>query len=532
MLIENKSLFSRMLKSLAAFLMWFAVLQSFADNLDTTGVALLRQTDPTLNGSGVRVAQVEGTESLTDQNVFQVLPQPIGKLTNLFTYYSTLGVGGGYPNMSGSGSSHATSVGGNFYGCAPPTYNGAATNVSHVDNYEAGYFYNTKIGFGATGVAIPAAVVNQSFNFTSDGQTMIENDYDNYIVAHKTLFLTGAGNGGSISTNPPGTCFNGIAVGVTDGNSAVGPTSDGRSKPDITSPGFGVTSFSTPYVSGAATILLQAAARGDGGASSSLATNVIAVKALLLNGAIKPVGWTNGPITPLDARYGSGVVNVFNSWNQLKGGQRSPIETTTVSPSGSPHPPGANASNEASLTGWDYNTAFSTSSSQDQVKHYYFNLTGSNSYTLTATLAWNRLQNQSMVNNLDLFLYNTADGNLILSSTSAVDNVEHLFLPTLTPGRYDLQVLKRGNGQVSTGETYALAFEFFSMKLNLALTNGNLTLSWTNVPTGFHLISAPNLNSSSAWAAVNAISVGLTNSQNTITVPLTSSNQFFRLQRP
>ena len=53
----------------------------------------------------------------------------------------------------------------------------------------------------------------------------------------------------------------------------------------------------------------------------------------------------NAP-TPLDARYGAGVLNVFNSWNQLKGGKRAFIESTSVL-SGTPHPPGANAGNES-----------------------------------------------------------------------------------------------------------------------------------------------------------------------------------------
>ena len=52
------------------------------------------------------------------------------------------------------------------------------------------------------------------------------------------LFVNSAGNGGPQTS--PGTSYNGITVGVTDGPSTPGPTTDGRSKPDITSPGFGL----------------------------------------------------------------------------------------------------------------------------------------------------------------------------------------------------------------------------------------------------------------------------------------------------
>jgi len=506
--------------------MVIGVISTSASDLGVVGLTALRQVDPTLNGTGVRVTQVEAPyyTGLTPPYAFEVVPVFVGQPVSLFTYYSGLGTATSYPNPVGTNSDHAVSVGGNFYGPA----NGLATNISHVDNYEASFFYNSKISVGA---AIPARVVNQSFNFLSAGQAAIETAYDNYVVSHKTLFLTGAGNSGSINTNPPATCYNGLAVAVSDGSSAVGPTSDGRCKPDLTSPGSGATSFSTPHVAGAAAILLQAAIRGDGGANSALATNVIATKALLLNGAVKPADWTNGTATPLDARYGAGVLHVFNSWMQLHGGQHGPVQSSTNT-SGSAHPPGNNATNEPSLTGWDYNTTMSTSATQDKINHYYFHLTGSNAYTLTSTLVWNRQSGKTTVNNLDLFLFNTANSNLVLASTSVVDNVEHLFSPQLAPGRYDLQVLKRGSStQISAAETYALAFEFFSVPLNLVSSNGSITLSWTNTTGGFRLVSTTNVGASASWATVNA-PVSLVNNQNTVTLPVAGVNQFFRLQRP
>src|SRR6185436_4230763 len=99
-------------------------------------------------------------------------------------------------------------------------------------------------------------------------------------------------------------------------------------------------------------------------------------------------------------------------------------ESTLVS-SGAAHPPGANPNNEPVIVGWDF-TSITNSSSQDKIYHYYFNLTNG-PHTLTATLVWNKQNHKSVANDLNLFLYNTANSNLVVCSTSLVNNVEHLF---------------------------------------------------------------------------------------------------------
>jgi hypothetical protein len=441
-----------------------------------------------------------------------------------------------YPNSVGIDSGHADFVAGNFYGRA----NGVAQQVSHVDNYEADYFVNNYV---TTGSPISGRVVNQSFIFANaDGshyptnqEAMIDSQYDDYAVQNGVLFVSGAGNGGTVY--PAATCYNGIGVGVIGGGSSVGPTPDGRSKPDIVSPGAGLTSFSTPFVSGSAAVLLQAGLRGDGGGNTSAASDNRTVKALLLNGAIKPSDWTNGVTTPLDARYGAGVLNVFNSWHQLKGGQHAFTESTSVT-SGNPHPPGANTNNVPVLSGWDFNSLTNADSSHDRINHYYFNLPGGNSFTFTSTLVWLRPQSPSpgvaaSINDLNLFLYNTANSNLVLCSTSAVDNVEHLFVPTLPPGRYDLQVQKNPHGEVSANETYALAFEFFNLNLSITQSNANAVITWPLAPAGFQFESTTNLTAPIVWSLVtNVVSVDTNASQNVVVVPTSGVNQFFRLKRP
>jgi hypothetical protein len=509
-------------------LFWSALACAQAGNLDVIGVTLLRQIDPTLNGNAVKVAQAEAPYlSTTQPYAFEVNPAVVGKPVTQFTYLSSLGKATTFTNKVGLESGHADSVGGNFYGLS----GGVATNTAHVDNYEANYFYNSIVA-GSVALANSERVVNQSFIFGSQDST-VDQSYDNYAASKNVLFVSGAGNSGPISS--PATCYNGLGVAVSDGSSSFGPTTNGgRSKPDITAPGE-ATSFSTPYVSGAAAVLLQAATRGDGGANVSAAGDSRTLKALLLNGAVKPGDWTNSIIRPLDARYGAGVLNVFNSWKQLGGGQHAFIESTTNA-SGGAHPPGTNRNNEAVLVGWDFNSIANPTSGgtyKERVNHYYFNLATNAgcTFTLTATLVWNRQNGKSAINNLNLFLYDAGASKLITCCTSTVDNIEHIFLKSLPQGRYDLQVQKSPVGQVTASETYALAFEFFNVSLGISVANNAILLSWPVAPAGFNLWSASSLAPPMAWTPVTAF-VAVSNNQNWVSLPASAGSQFFRLQRP
>jgi hypothetical protein len=514
-----------------------------ASNLDTIGLSLLQVVTTNLNGSGVRVAQPEGGYGTTTNWEVNPAAGGVGQPASLFTYFSSSGTTNYFPNAVGGESGHADAVAGSFYGIP----GGVATNVAHVDNYYAGYFVQVSVHVIGSStnytVSLPSTnindpVVNQSFVFLNSDSTpvptkmqqAIDTAYDNYAAQYNALFVSGIGNGGAV--NPPGTGYNGIGVGAYGGSSSVGPSLDnGRCKPDITAPA-AVTSFSTPQVAGAAAVLLQAGLRGDGGSDTSAATNSRTVKALLLNGAVKPAGWTNGTASPLDARYGAGVLNVFNAYEQLAGRKQTNLVTGTVS-AGAAHPPTGATNTIGAPSGWSY-TNLTSSSTLDAVAHYYFNLTNGISnatFTATATLVWNRQQNQSSINNLQLFLYNTANSNLVAVCTSAVDNVQHLFVPSLPRGRYDLQVLKKGGTYVTPGETYALAYEFFSMTLSVTQSGPNLVLRWPVYPAGFTLESTTNLISPALWTT-NHPAPAVTNNQNYVVLNATNRNQFFRLRRP
>jgi hypothetical protein len=514
-----------------------------AEYLDAIGVTLLRSVTTNVDGTGIRVAQPEAGYPTFEVNPsISWVQQPVSQ----FNYITSSGITNNFPNALGSDSSHADQVASNFYGLPA----GVATNIAHVDNYDANYFIqvseqvigsttNYTASLPSTNIDDP--VVNQSFIFIDSSnnsvptneQKAIDLTYDTYAAQYNTLFVSGAGNGSPLHVSPPATCYNGLGVGDYGGGSSIGPTLDnGRAKPDITAPE-GATSFSTPQVAGAAALLMQAGSRGDGGSSTNSAADIRTVKALLLNGAIKPADWTNNPPYPLDPRYGAGILNVFNAYEQLAGGRHTFIVNNTV-PTGNPHPPTGASGTISTLSGWDFNTISSTATS-DSINHYYFNVTNgvkNAAFTGTATLVWNRQQNQNNINNLNLFLYNAASSNLIAASTSMVDNVEHIWLPQLPQGRYDLQVLKNGGlNTVSSSESYALAFEFFSLSLNVAQSGTNVALTWPIYPNGFVVETTTSLTPPIVWSALNATPV-VTDNQNQVTLGVANASQFFRLQRP
>jgi hypothetical protein len=500
-----------------------------SQSLDQIGVTLLSEVTTNVDGTGIRVAQPEAGYDLGTN--WEVNPGAVGQPGGLINYISANGSTTNFPNTLSSESGHADSVGGIFYGIS----GGVATNVANVDNYDANYFVQVRSILSNILVSLPSGniddpVVNQSFIFsdaTTNEQQAMDSAYDNYAAQYNTLFVSAVGNGGPV--NPPATCYNGIGVAAYGGSSSIGPTLDnGRAKPDITAPA-SETSFSTPQVSGAAALLIQAGLRGDGGGDTNSATDIQTIKALLLNGAVKPSDWTNNFPSPLDARYGAGVLNVFNSYEQLAGGKNGYIVSTSVT-TNSPHPPTGDTGTVSVLSGWDFDTN-SSSATTDGVNHYYFDVTNGIMFTATATLVWNRHRHETDINNLYLFLYDALSSNLVACSTSRVDNVEHLWLPQLPPSRYDLQVLKKGGVTVTAAEPYALAFAFASTTLNLTSSGTNVVLTWPVYPAGFSVAATTNLVPAN-WQELSNVPVVITNQQNWLQLNPTNASQFFRLQQP
>ena len=502
----------RPLSVVMVFVFGLSLALVMADDSETTGLVAMRRERPTITGVGITVAQPEGQESPDGWEVNPGLNPNV-----FFTWTSAQGTATNFPNAVGVQSGHATGVGTQFYSTDANV--GVARGVARVDSYDAEYFITDII---IPWTPIVARVVNQSFN--APGTEAL---YDNYAARFNVLFVTGMGNTPDVPP-APGSGYNGIGVGfISDSaQSSIGPTSDGRAKPDLVGVHFCCSSFSTPQVSGAAALLLQAAIANDGGANTvAIATNASVIKALLLNGAVKTTNWTNGFTRPLDARYGAGVLNMYHSDLQLRGGRWAATDTNSVLLNAA-HPPTGASSNITTTRGWDFST-LQSAPGNDRVAHYYFQLpTNGAAYSATATLVWKK---GLALTNLDFFLYETTSNRLVSCSTSSVDNVEHIFVSKLPAGRYDLQVLKRG--LVIGPESYALAFDFSPVKLSAGLSGSNVVVSWPASPARFTLQTATNLTAPVFWQDIPFANSILSNAMNTVTLPA-SSAQFFRLFRP
>jgi len=294
---------------------------------------------------------------------------------------------------------------------------------------------------------------------------------DHIVSTEGTTVVVAAGNDGPLSSSfpgPPGAAYNIISVGATGGTGAAisedytqiapystrGPTTDGRSKPDIVAPGslielpilnnaWGVasgTSFAAPLVAGGSALLIEM------GQDRGLDVDARVIKSVLMNSADKLPGWGHTATSPLDPDFGVGAMNLESAFFQYDAGEQ---EAGIVTP-----------------LGWDHGTI------QGAVANTYeIGVPVPGGTDLSATLVWNRdvstdvediedaVYSSATLENLDLFLYDAADpNNAIASSISTIDNVEHLFLSTPTSGQYLLEV-RAASGMVVDPLNYSLAWD-------------------------------------------------------------------------
>ena len=413
----------------------------------------MRDTNANLTGRDINVALTESIYGGGGYD-FEVEPEKVGQPLNLFKWASFYAIvtGDPPPNAAGDPSRHANEVGNIFFG----NPGGVSSGVNLVVNYETVYF-GSLVG-PEHQLLNQEKVVNQSFGFDQGQDDGRDREWDRYVTHFSTIFVSALGNTDYPPVGPesPATAYNGLGVAAYgEGNfSEHGPTGDGRSKPDITAPER-YTSYSAPQVSGAAAILLQAAALSP--SPTPGARDPRTIKALLLNGAVKPLyerdhnyRWRqtrDGVTRPLDIYHGAGILNVFNSYRQLQAGR---------------HAPGAYG-NVAS--GWYFRAI-----AEGSAETYTFTL-AEGRYDATATLVWHRKRNETVtgINNLNLCVFSggigasCSDEAAIASSVSTVDNVEHLFLRSLPAGTYHLRV-ERTDNVVDGDDDYALAFNFAAIQ--------------------------------------------------------------------
>jgi hypothetical protein len=509
--------------------------------LNVSGIYAIRQLDPNLTGAGIKFAVICRSNTYIDgepQNDYRPSiehscfkwrkPSPSGDKQLKFRDQGELAAGT---------SPHSTAVCSILLGEDPNAsnpqlgqfhYQGAAPQAQ-ADNYEFWYFLTNNIfPHSPPDADIVTASFGTQFEdwWTRGIESMAEQD--------GLIVVAGIGNG-SNAYDPllyPGAGANVIGVGVVNSvntenlaaklahfslvypeHSSLGPTAEGRCKPDIVAPGNCLaadannpnryeptgnwSSFSTSIVAGAIGLLVQKA-KEDPDLTSAVAKDGgnCVMKAILLNSATKLPFWHKGRLekdddheAPLDYIQGVGMVNAVNAYKHLIAGQTKPGNAPAIA--------------------WDNNKLEKNENSQNI---YKITVAEPNEEFVTATVVWNKHYSgiypfESMPDkdtNLRLEIWavdtNNPDNNYLLDySDSKVDNVEHIYCKAdANFTNYELVVTCTNSGdsnEIQTEQRYGLAWNvskiqdsnnilLYDLNADGVVNDLDLTILVNNVLTG------------------------------------------------
>lgn len=343
--------------------------------------------------------------------------------------------------------------------------------------------------------APPVDVITASFGFQFENwwTRALES-----LIEHEGIpVVASVGNGTNASDPPlyPGASSNTIGVGVVSSvntgdpatdlthfslaypeRSTLGPTDDGRCKPDLIAPGNCLvatadgqrdytmsgdwSSFATPVTAGVVGLLVQAAQQDDALAAALAPQGGNCVlKAVLMSSATKLPFWHKGRLSteddgeaPLDLVQGAGMVNAVGAYRLLKAGQVFPGDVPSA--------------------GWDLNLLDAT----EGLPHVYrMTVDEPAGKMVTATLSWNRHYRReypfdrikSLDSNLKIEFVaidpeDPSKDLLLDTCDSKVDNVEHIHWSLLAEYQvYELRVSysdAENAAPSSMTERYALAW--------------------------------------------------------------------------
>ena len=354
-------------------------------------------------------------------------------------------------NSNTGTSGHANIVGQNFYG----NNDSIAPGILDITLYEAEDWLNF-----ATGLANSSNPDSQPFgvqNHSYVGSGVPGNVATNlmrrcdYMASENDMVMVVGDNNGGVLPQFLVHGFNSITVGRTDGGHGFGQTSfyiPGRIKPEIVAPN-GATSFLTPRVSGTAAILREAGAGTN-------ADHAEVIRAMIFAGATKKEfgGWGNTSTQPLDVLYGTGELNVYNSYKIFLAGETDGLPSSPSQSSGS--------------NGWDFGTI-----DPNQVLNYSIELSEPADH-LSVCLNWDITVTdgnasptvflaESNLADLDLFVVGP-DG-LFAQSMSSNHNMEHVYVEDLPAGTYTIAVRGDGSQSIDFGLAWRAA----------TTTNSNVT---------------------------------------------------------
>jgi len=456
--------------------------------LDRVGIYALREIAPSLRGEGVRFGVL--CRSITQQDGE---PQD-DYLPN--TGHASLAGARIHCENAGGVSAHSTAVCSILFGEDPEgtsPYLGSFLYQGVVPGAEGHIFEYLRFGeqhvFTQTRPDVDVITASFGFQFENWWTRGLES-----LAEHEGLpVLASVGNGSNASDPPlyPGAGSNAIGVGVVSsvktGNpatdlmhfalayperSTVGPTDDGRCKPDLIAPGNCLvagadddhayamsgdwSSFATPVTAGVVGLLAQAAKEDEKlGAVLSPKGGGCAFKAILMTSATKLPFWHKGRLSteddreaPLDLIQGAGMVNALGAYQLLRAGRVEPGD-------GAP-------------AGWDLNR-LEADSGLPQV--YRMTVDEPTGKVLTATLAWNRhyskeypferLEGTDSDLRIEVWAIdpeNSSNDLLLDYCDSKLDNVEHLRTPLLPEYSVYELVVSYGDTEAPMSESYAVAW--------------------------------------------------------------------------
>ena len=457
---------------LPSAILGLTILSSFA-NAQQAGIDLVELRElaglSNVDGSGVNLLHVESGTAVTDGNGNVLSRTYAPDPDYLFFNTKTIeDIGTRFQSVGNDG--HATSVGLGIYGFRS-TYNNSqlgtapgvgTTGTPSIKALSASEWLNDFLGGGdATPVTQNFDVSNHSYIFnldTAEGfdQAAAEDvlrRLDYTINEGNMSTVVGSGNGASAAL-PAGLvqAYNTINVGLTDGGHTSGLTTlngAGRNSIHVVVDR-DFTSGATGVVSVAAAILHQTGVGTD-------AVKQEVIKATILAGATKDdVGgtWGHTPTQPLDIVYGAGELNVLNNHLIQIGGEVDGGINSATTPI-------------VGLNGWDYEVEILA----NDERFYEFVVDANETLEeLSIALTWNLevvdgsrffgfSAQANPLANLSLELVDSLD-QVIDSSNSPIDNVEHIYFQNLPAGTYRLKVSNLSN-DVSTD--YGLAFRSTSI---------------------------------------------------------------------
>jgi hypothetical protein len=429
--------------------------------LNHAGIYGVRELDPVLTGSGVKIAVICRSMTYNADGEPQYDYRPNTKhncfLDTQITFLDDADQQVGI-------SPHSTAICSILFGQEQGGYYPAVGDFSFegiVPSAEAEVyeFWHFSFNYVLAGLVPDADVVTASIG--SRSEDWWTRGIESMVEQYGLIVVAGIGNGSDVQDPPlyPGAGANVIGVGVVDSvnsadpaislsqiglaypeHSSVGPTTDGRCKPDIVAPsnylaaddyepnGYEPTgnwsSFSTPVVAGTVGLLVQKAV-ADANLSSALSPrggNCV-IKAILLNSATKLPYWHKGRLgtdddhhAPLDYVQGAGMLNAMGAYSHLIAGESNPGDVPNV--------------------GWDLGHL---DKSMPAFSVYRINVAQPANKVITVTIGWHKHYNdvypfESLPEkdaNLRLEVWavnpdNPDEDYLLDYSDSNVDNVEHV----------------------------------------------------------------------------------------------------------